>query len=117
MMPRVDSVFSDPVRPQRVATVVIGGGIIGTSTALALAKKGVSVALCEKGEVGAEQSGRNWGWTRIQNRDPREIPLAIEALRLWRGMNAEIDGETGFRQPGVMYLAENAKDVARFEAW
>jgi glycine/D-amino acid oxidase-like deaminating enzyme len=117
MMPRLDPVVSDPKLPQRVATVVIGGGIVGTSTALALAKKGVSVALCEKGEIGAEQSGRNWGWARIGNRDPREIPLAIEALRLWRGMNAEIEGETGFRQPGVMYLAENKRDVARFEAW
>lgn len=117
MMPRLDPVVSDPELPQRVATVVIGGGIVGTSTALALAKKSVSVALCEKGEIGAEQSGRNWGWARIGNRDPREIPLAIEALRLWRGMNAEIEGETGFRQPGVMYLAENGRDVARFEAW
>jgi glycine/D-amino acid oxidase-like deaminating enzyme len=117
MMPRLDPVAGDSELPQRVAVVVIGGGIVGTSTALALAKKGVSVALCEKGEIGAEQSGRNWGWTRIGNRDPREIPLAIEALRLWRGLNAEIEGETGFRQPGVMYLAENERDVARFEAW
>lgn len=36
--------------------VVIGGGIAGTSTALALAEKGVAVAVVEKGRIGAEQS-------------------------------------------------------------
>ena len=117
MVPRPDPVTSDPDLPARAAVVVIGGGIIGTSTALALAEKGVSVCLCEKGEIGAEQSGRNWGWARIEGRDPREIPLAIEAQKLWRGMNARVEGETGFRQPGVMYLDETEKDVARHEAW
>ncbi len=43
---------------------LIGGGIIGVSTALSLSEKGLSVALCEKGSIGAEQSNRNWGWCR-----------------------------------------------------
>lgn len=117
MMPSPDRVPSDPQLPKRVAVVVIGGGIIGASTALALAQKGVSVALCEKGEIGAEQSGRNWGWARIGNRDPREIPLMIESKRLWKSMNESIEGETGYRRPGVMYLCETEADVARYEKW
>ena len=44
--------------------------------------------LCEKGRIGGEQSSRNWGWCRTMGRDAREIPLAMESLRLWRGMNA-----------------------------
>jgi glycine/D-amino acid oxidase-like deaminating enzyme len=117
MMPRPDPVTSDVDLPRRVAVVVIGGGIAGTSTALALAQKGVPVALCEKGEIGAEQSGRNWGWARIGNRDPREIPLMIESKRLWRGMNEAVEGETGYRRPGVLYLCETEADVARYEKW
>src|SRR5882724_3751347 len=97
MMPRPDPVPSDPALPKRVSVVVIGGGIAGTSTALALAQKGVSVALCEKGEIGAEQSGRNWGWVRIGNRDPREVPLMIESKRIWLAMNETVEGETGYR--------------------
>ncbi|MBL8699485.1 MAG: FAD-binding oxidoreductase [Alphaproteobacteria bacterium] len=116
-MPSPDRVPSDPQLPARVDVVVIGGGIIGASTALALAQKGVSVALCEKGEIGAEQSGRNWGWARIGNRDPREIPLMIESKRLWRTMNETVEGETGYRRPGVMYLCETEADVARYEKW
>ena len=47
--PRPDPVESDEGIPDRAAVVVIGGGIIGTSTVLALADKGIDVVLCEKG--------------------------------------------------------------------
>jgi glycine/D-amino acid oxidase-like deaminating enzyme len=117
MSPPVDIVQSDPVLPSRAGIVVIGGGIIGTSTALFLAEKGHSVVLCEKGRIGAEQSSRNWGWCRTMGRDAREIPLAIESLHLWRGMNQRINRDTGFRQPGIAYLCETEKEVATQEAW
>jgi glycine/D-amino acid oxidase-like deaminating enzyme len=117
MGPRVDSVPSDEALPNRVDVVIVGGGIIGTSTALFLARKGVSVALCEKGHIAHEQSSRNWGWCRKMARDPRELPLAIESLRIWEGMNEMVEAETGFRTSGIMYLAETRADLARFENW
>src|SRR5262249_48635349 len=43
--PRPDPVDSDRGLPDRAAVVVIGGGIIGSSTALALADKGIDVVL------------------------------------------------------------------------
>ena len=117
MGPCVDSVPSDEALPTRVDVVIVGGGIIGTSTALFLARKGVSVALCEKGHIAHEQSSRNWGWCRKMARDPRELPLAIESLRIWEGMNEMVEAETGFRTSGIMYLAETQADLARFEDW
>src|SRR5580704_15479269 len=117
MAPRVDPVASDEALPPRADVVIIGGGIIGTSAALFLAQKGVSVALCEKGHIAGEQSSRNWGWCRKMVRDPRELPLIIESLRLWQGMNQMIGAETGFRTCGIMYLAETAEDLARLEGW
>jgi glycine/D-amino acid oxidase-like deaminating enzyme len=75
------------------------------------------VVLCEKGKIGAEQSGRNWGWTRVMGRDPREIPLGIESLKLWRRMNEITGAETGFRQSGIVYLCDTADDVAKYEEW
>ena len=106
MAPRVDPVASDEALPARTGVVIIGGGIIGTCTALFLAQKGVPVVLCEKGHIAGEQSSRNWGWCRKMGRDAREIPLAIESLRLWRGMNERIGRETGFRRCGIVYLCE-----------
>ncbi len=117
MAPRVDPVASDTEIPARTGVVVIGGGIIGTSTAFFLARKGVPVVLCEKGHIAGEQSSRNWGWCRKMGRDPREIPLAIEALRLWPEMNALTEAETGFRQCGIVYLCKTPADMAKREAW
>jgi glycine/D-amino acid oxidase-like deaminating enzyme len=117
MAPRVDPVHSDSEIPARTSVVVVGGGIIGASTAFFLARKGIPVVLCEKGYIAGEQSSRNWGWCRKMGRDPREIPLAIEALRVWREMNTLTDAETGFRQCGIVYLCKTAEDVAKREAW
>ena len=112
-----DRLPSEHDLPEKTAVVVIGGGIIGASTALSLAEKGIEVVLCEKGEIGAEQSSRNWGWCRTQGRDPREIPLSLEAMRMWRGLNEKVEGETGFRSDGVIYLCENEKDIGRYQTW
>src|SRR6266403_5086844 len=117
MAPRVDPVRSDEVLPTRADVVIVGGGIIGTSAALFLAQKGVSVALCEKGHIAGEQSSRNWGWVRKMMRDPRELPLIIESLRLWQGMNETVGAETGFRTCGIMYLGESVDDLGRLEGW
>lgn len=117
MSPPVDHVRSDTRLPARVDVVVIGGGIVGSSTALSLAEKGLSVALCEKGSIGGEQSSRNWGWCRVMGRDMREVPLALEALNIWRGMNARVGAETGFREAGIVYLCETPQDIDRHEAW
>ena len=103
--------------PARADVVVIGGGIIGVSAALYLAKRGVSVALVEKGAIGAEQSSRNWGWCRTMGRDPHEVPLSIESLRLWAGMNADVGGETGFREAGIAYVCQTQAEVETYEAW
>jgi glycine/D-amino acid oxidase-like deaminating enzyme len=117
MSPPVDIVQSDTTLPLRAGVVIIGGGIIGACSALFLAEKGHSVVLCEKGRIGGEQSSRNWGWCRTMGRDVREIPLAIESLRLWRGMNQQIGRETGYRQPGILYLCETEKEIAAQEQW
>src|SRR6266699_2365262 len=117
MAPRVDPVASDESFPARADVVIIGGGIIGTSAALFLAQQGVSTVLCEKGHIAGEQSSRNWGWCRKMGGDPREIPLIVESLRLWQGMNMLVEAETGFRQPGIMYLAETQAELGQFEAW
>ncbi len=68
MVEGIELVPSDPVLPDRVDVVVIGGGIMGVSAAFELAQRGVSVALCEKGVISGEQSGRNWGWVRKMGR-------------------------------------------------
>ena len=66
--------------------MIVGGGIVGISTALELATRGLRVTLLEKGTVAGEQSGRNWGFIRQQGRVPEELPLMIRANGIWSRM-------------------------------
>ena len=113
----VDEIAYDQTLPEQSDVVIVGGGIVGVSTALSLAQKSISVTLCEKGSIAAEQSSRNWGWCRVMGRDPAEIPLAIESLRMWREMNAQTGGETGFRQAGTMYLCDSRRELDQLAGW
>jgi len=117
IMLAIDPVVSDTKLPEKTDVVVIGGGIAGVSTAYFLAERGVDVVLCEKGVIAGEQSSRNWGWVRQQARDPRELPLIVETLKLWRGLDERIQGDTGFRQCGVLYLDRSEADLAKREEW
>ncbi|MBZ4021551.1 D-amino-acid oxidase [Rhodobacter sp. TJ_12] len=115
--PRVTPVYGDENLPEKVDVVVIGGGIIGASTALELAERGLKVALCEKGGIGQEQSSRNWGWVRISRRDPKEIPLMAETLKLWPELAKRTGRDVGYKQAGIMFAAKTDKDMAKFERW
>ena len=115
--PFVVPVHGDLNLPVKVDVVVIGGGIIGCSTALELAEAGKSVALCEKGGIGQEQSSRNWGWVRITRRDPREVPLMAESLRMWNSLNERLGRETGYRKAGVMFSCIDDEAYAEHESW
>jgi len=73
--------------PPQVDVAVVGGGFTGLSAALALAKRGASVAVLEAGErVAAEASGRNGG--HVNNGlavDYAEVAakVGVERARAW----------------------------------
>jgi len=115
--PYVVPVHGDAELPKEVDVVVIGGGIIGASTALELADQGLRVALCEKGGIGHEQSSRNWGWVRITRRDPREVPLMAEALRIWADLDRRTGRATGFARSGIVFTCATDKDYAEHDRW
>src|SRR5688572_6015828 len=108
---------SSPSLPRDADAVVIGGGIVGSFAAYYLAQRGMNVALLEKGRVGAEQSSRNWGWCRQQNRDARELPMATKSLELWERFGEETGENTGFRRCGLLYLSNSEEELATWARW
>ena len=117
MSPPVMPVVSDDTLPAAVDVVVVGAGIAGIAAAYELARKGRSVAVIEKGTVSGEQSSRNWGWCRQQNRDLRELPLAMWGLRRWEELAGEIGRDLGFRRSGLVYATDRPGELAAWEHW
>jgi glycine/D-amino acid oxidase-like deaminating enzyme len=103
--------------PSSAEILIIGGGIVGVSTAWFLASQGIDVVLCEKGHIAGEQSGRNWGWVRQQGRDRREVPMIMESLNIWRGLADEIGEDVGFVQGGCLFATRDAKRLEEYAGW
>ncbi|MDG1231168.1 MAG: FAD-binding oxidoreductase [Pseudomonadales bacterium] len=103
--------------PEKVDVVIVGGGVIGISTALHLASQNISTLVCEKGRVAGEQSSRNWGWVRQQGRDPGELPVVMESINLWEKYSKQIDQDIGFTRMGVAFIAKTEGEMAGLEQW
>lgn len=116
-VPSLNTVVSESDLPAETDVVVIGGGTAGVSTALFLAEKGVRVTLCEKGEIAAEQSSRNWGWTRQMGRDPLEMPLTIQSLNLWRTLKNRFGIEAGYKETGIVYVCKKDWEIQQAKGW
>jgi sarcosine oxidase subunit beta len=72
--------------------IIVGGGIMGASAALFLRRRGRSVILLERGLVGQQASGVNFGNVRRQGRPLFQLPLANRSRELW-GRLPELVGE------------------------
>ena len=95
--------------------IIIGGGMIGLSTALHLAQAGKKVTLLEKNFPGKHASGVNAGGVRSLKRDPIELPLIHGAMDMWHGMEKIVGSDCGFFKTGYLVAAENEADMAELE--
>ena len=50
-------------------------------------------------------------------RDYREIPLILESMKLWRGLNERIGVDTGYTECGILYLNKADEETAKREKW
>ena len=97
--------------------VVVGGGIIGCASAYYAAKRGARVLLVDKGDLGFEQSTRNWGWVHQQVRHPHLVPLAVMSTELWAGLEKELAADLEWVQGGNLSLAFEGRDLEAFERY
>jgi len=80
--------------------VIVGGGLMGTSTALFLRQRGVSVTLLETDLIGRQASGTNFGNVRRQGRPISQLPLANRAIEIWRKSKELLGSDIEYLQSG-----------------
>lgn len=96
--------------------IIIGGGIMGCSTAYRLAKQGVDVLVLEKKEIGNGGSCRNAGGVRQSARDPKELQLAMYSVaNIWPQLSEELGVDVEYHQNGNLRLGLTEKDITILE--
>jgi sarcosine oxidase subunit beta len=93
--------------------VVVGGGGHGLATAYYLARNhGITdVAVVEKGWLGGGNMARNTTIIRSNYLWDESAAIYEHSLKLWEGLEAELDADLRFSQRGVLNLAHDLGDV------
>jgi sarcosine oxidase subunit beta len=101
------------------AVVIVGGGLMGLSTAFHLRRldPGVEVTVLERASVGAAASGASAAGVRAMGRDPAERRLALESLKRWPELDRELEGQTGYRRGGGLRIALDDKSWDAAPGW
>src|SRR6476619_2273130 len=102
--------------PGRAEIAIVGGGVVGLAIAYYLARRGLTnVVVLERGYLAEGASGRNGGGVRQQWSTEINIRLMQESVELCRRFAVDLGVNVWFRQGGYLFLARNAKEVARLE--
>jgi sarcosine oxidase subunit beta len=103
--------------PRTADIVIIGGGVMGASTAYHLAKRGVkNILLLEKEQFyGQGATGRCAGGVRYQFSTEINVRLSQISLPMLERFEAEIGQPVDYRHCGYLILLSDQKDLAQYE--
>ena len=98
--------WRDPVPKSEYDVVIIGGGGHGLATAFYLAKNHgmTNIAVLERGYLGGGNVGRNTTIVRANYGLPGNSEFYSHSLKLWEGMEAELNYNVMHSQRGIINL-------------
>lgn len=103
--------------PGAAEVVIVGGGVMGTSTAFHLAEAGVTgILLLERGALGAGSTAKAAGGVRAQFSDVLNIALGARGLEAFEDFSRRPGGDIDLRQVGYLFCLSAPADVAAYEA-
>ncbi len=96
--------------------VIVGGGIMGLSTAYNLAKKGAkNILLIEQKYIGYGGSGRPGSGVRSQYARAERVVMGRESVKLWENLSEELGHNCGFEQKGYAYALYDENLIDRYK--
>ena len=102
-------------QPGTAEVVIIGGGLVGMSTAYHLSQLGLrDVVVLERAELGSGSTGKNAGGLRHQFSSALNVRLSRESLAMMARMPDELGTSASFKQVGYLFLATREADLAQF---
>jgi sarcosine oxidase subunit beta len=101
----------------RADVLILGGGLMGAATAFFLRRRGLSVILLERGLVGQQASGVNFGNVRRQGRFLPQLPLANRSRAIWGQLPELLGEDVEFLPSGHLRVAYTPEAVAMMEAY
>ncbi len=96
--------------PSTADVVIVGGGVMGCAIAYNLAKEGLKPVVVEKSDIGGEASGSNGGGVRQSARNLKEMPLAMESVRMYGELHEELGMDVEYVQKGNLRLCTNSDE-------
>jgi sarcosine oxidase subunit beta len=108
-----DFLWLSPEPKRSYEVVIVGGGGHGLSTAYYLAREHdiTNVAVLERGWLGGGNITRNTTIIRSNYLWDESAAIYEHSLKLWEGLEEELDYELLFSQRGVLNLAHSLQDV------
>ncbi len=97
--------------------IVVGGGIMGAASAFFLRQRGRSVILLERGLVGQQASGVNFGNVRRQGRFLPQLPLANRSRAIWGRLNELLGEDAEFLPTGHIRICYRDEQVGVLEQY
>ncbi|KAB2911258.1 MAG: FAD-dependent oxidoreductase, partial [Dechloromonas sp.] len=109
--------WRDAAPKDRYDIIVIGGGGHGLATAYYLAKNFdiTNVAVIEKGWIGGGNAGRNTTIVRSNYLLPGNIPFYEHSLKLWEGLEQDLNYNALVSQRGILNLCHSDEQRDAFE--
>lgn len=102
--------------PSRAEVVVIGGGVLGVSTAYHLASAGVpDVVLVDKDALGSGSTCKAAGGVRAQFSDRLNIELGARGMEVFANFESLFGQQIDLHRVGYLFLLDSAADVEAFE--
>ena len=92
--------------------LVIGGGIVGAACAFEATRAGLSVCICESGEVGGGATAAGMGHLVVMDDSEAQFALTSRSLALWMELADDLPPDAEYHPCGTLWVAADGEELA-----